>query len=98
MRQERKERRREYFFQVQIIISNFSAVYILIISILKNTPNNICGKAYLILIHFSSCYLHGFTIAGTPAIRFTAIFSSIPHIGKLKALICMATPSLGTII
>ena len=40
MRQERKERRREYFFQVQIIISNFSAVYILIISILKNTPTN----------------------------------------------------------
>ena len=29
----------------------------------------------------------GFTIAGTPAIKLTAIFSSIPQIGKLKALI-----------
>ena len=29
----------------------------------------------------------GFTIAGTPAIRFTAIFSSIPQIGKLNAFI-----------
>ena len=40
----------------------------------------------------------GFTTAGTPAIKFTAIFSSIPHIGKLKALICIATPCFGTIM
>ena len=38
----------------------------------------------------------GFTIAGTPANKFTAIFSSMPHTGKLNALMCIATPSLGT--
>ena len=43
-------------------------------------------------------YSDGFTMAGTPAIRLTAIFSSIPQIGKLKALMCMATPCLGTIM
>ena len=40
----------------------------------------------------------GLTMAGTPAIKFTAIFSNIPQIGKLNALICIATPCLGTII
>jgi len=40
--------------------------------------------------------LAGFTTAGTPANQFTATFSSIPHTGKLKAFICIATPSLGT--
>ena len=40
----------------------------------------------------------GLTIAGIPAIRFTAIFSNIPHIGKLKAFIWTATPCFGTII
>ena len=40
----------------------------------------------------------GFTIEGTPAIKLTAIFSSIPQIGKLKALICMATPCFGVMI
>ena len=38
----------------------------------------------------------GFTTAGTPAIRFTAIFSSIPQIGKLNAFMCIAIPSFGT--
>ena len=40
----------------------------------------------------------GFTTAGTPAIKFTAIFSNIPHTGKLNALIWIATPSFGTIM
>ena len=43
-------------------------------------------------------YSDGFTTAGTPAIKLTAIFSSMPQIGKLKALMCTATPSFGTII
>ena len=32
-------------------------------------------------------YSDGFTTAATPAIKFTAIFSNIPQIGKLNALI-----------
>ena len=38
---------------------------------------------------------------GTSSITITvltAIFSSMPHTGKLKALICIATPSRGTMI
>ena len=38
----------------------------------------------------------GFTIAGTPASRLHESFSSIPHTGKLNALMCTATPSSGT--
>ena len=38
----------------------------------------------------------GFTMAGTPASSEHASFSSIPHTGKLKALMCTATPSSGT--
>ena len=37
----------------------------------------------------------GFTIAGTPANKLTATFSNIPQTGKLKALICIATPRFG---
>ncbi len=40
----------------------------------------------------------GFTTAGTPAIQFTAHFSSMPQMGKLKALMCTATPSFGTMM
>src|SRR5690554_2417304 len=40
----------------------------------------------------------GLTTAGTPAIQFTAHFSNIPQTGKLKALMCTATPRFGTII
>ena len=40
----------------------------------------------------------GNTTAGTPAIQFTAHFSSIPQTGKLNALIWTATPFLGTIM
>ena len=32
-------------------------------------------------------YSDGFTTAATPAMKFTAIFSNIPQIGKLNALI-----------
>jgi len=39
----------------------------------------------------------GLTTAGTPASRFTAIFSSMPHTGKLNALMCTATPRSGSI-
>jgi hypothetical protein len=38
----------------------------------------------------------GFTMHGTPASSAGASFSSIPHTGKLKALMCTATPSSGT--
>ena len=38
----------------------------------------------------------GFTIAGTPASSVGASFSSIPHTGKLNALMWTATPSSGT--
>ena len=38
----------------------------------------------------------GFTMLGTPARKEVANFSSIPHTGKLKALIWTATPSIGT--
>ncbi len=38
----------------------------------------------------------GLTIAGTPASSVGASFSSIPHTGKLKALMCTAAPSSGT--
>ena len=38
----------------------------------------------------------GFTMAGTPASRVGASFSSMPHTGKLKALMCTAAPSSGT--
>ena len=38
----------------------------------------------------------GLTIAGTPASSDVESFSSIPQTGKLKALICTATPSSGT--
>ena len=37
----------------------------------------------------------GFTIAGTPASRVGASFSSIPQTGKLKALMCTAAPCSG---
>ena len=37
----------------------------------------------------------GFTIAGTPASRVGASFSSIPHTGKLNALMCTAAPCSG---
>ena len=36
--------------------------------------------------------LAGTLIAGTPASRVGANFSSIPHTGKLKALMCTAAP------
>ena len=39
----------------------------------------------------------GFTIAGAPAASVGASFSSMPHTGKLKALICTAAPSLGCV-
>ena len=45
--------------------------------------------------HASATYavgVAGFTIVGTPARNAGANFSSAPHIGKLKALICTATP------
>ncbi len=38
----------------------------------------------------------GLTMAGTPARNVGASFSSIPQQGKLKALMCTATPSSGT--
>ena len=38
----------------------------------------------------------GFTIAGTPASSAGASFSSMPHTGKLKALMCTAAPDSGT--
>ena len=38
----------------------------------------------------------GFTMTGMPARSAGAIFSSIPQTGKLKALICTATPRSGT--
>ena len=38
----------------------------------------------------------GLTMAGTPANQFTAHFSNMPHTGKLNALMCTATPRLGT--
>ncbi len=38
----------------------------------------------------------GLTIAGTPASNVGASFSNMPHTGKLKALMCTATPSSGT--
>ena len=38
----------------------------------------------------------GFTMAGTPASSVGASFSSIPHTGKLNALMWTATPSSGT--
>ncbi len=34
----------------------------------------------------------GFTMVGTPAMNAGANFSSMPHTGKLNALICTATP------
>ena len=37
----------------------------------------------------------GLTMAGTPASRVGASFSSIPQQGKLKALMCTATPCSG---
>ena len=37
----------------------------------------------------------GFTIAGTPASSDVESFSSIPHTGKLKALMCTAAPWSG---
>ena len=37
----------------------------------------------------------GLTIAGTPAARVGASFSSMPHTGKLNALIWTAAPSFG---
>ena len=43
-----------------------------------------------------ACGVAGFTIAGTPASSEVASFSSIPHTGKLKALMWTATPSMGT--
>ncbi|BBE23864.1 hypothetical protein MN0502_27470 [Arthrobacter sp. MN05-02] len=36
----------------------------------------------------------GFTMVGTPARKAGASFSSMPHTGKLKALICTATPGM----
>ena len=45
--------------------------------------------------HASATYavgVAGFTIVGTPARKAGANFSSEPHTGKLKALICTATP------
>ena len=42
-------------------------------------------------------YSDGLTTAGTPANRLTAIFSSMPQTGKLKAFTCTATPRRGTI-
>ena len=78
MTHDKKEEREkgEYFFQVQIIISNFRAVWILIISILKNTPTNICGKAYLILIHFFRCqYLVAAICMVLHNSRYTALIS-----------------------
>ena len=38
----------------------------------------------------------GLTMAGTPASQLTATFSNMPHTGKLNALMCTATPRLGT--
>ncbi len=38
----------------------------------------------------------GLTMAGTPARRVGASFSSIPQQGKLKALMWSAMPSIGT--
>ena len=38
----------------------------------------------------------GFTRLGMPARNDVDSFSSIPHTGKLNALICTATPSSGT--
>ena len=38
----------------------------------------------------------GFTMHGTPASNAGANFSSMPHTGKLNALMCTATPSMGT--
>ena len=43
-------------------------------------------------------YSEGFTTAGTPAIKLTAIFSSIPQMGKLNALMCTATPCFGSMM
>ena len=43
-------------------------------------------------------FVAGLTTAGTPAIQLEAHFSNMPQTGKLKALICMATPRLGTMI
>ena len=40
-------------------------------------------------------WLAGFTIVGTPARNAGASFSRKPHTGKLKALICTATPRSG---
>ena len=40
-------------------------------------------------------WLAGFTIVGTPARNAGASFSRNPHTGKLKALICTATPRSG---
>ncbi len=37
-------------------------------------------------------WLAGFTTDGSPARKAGASFSSIPHTGKLNALICTATP------
>ena len=37
-------------------------------------------------------WLAGLTMLGSPARKAGASFSSIPHTGKLKALICTATP------
>ena len=37
-------------------------------------------------------WLAGFTIVGSPARKAGASFSSMPQTGKLKALICTATP------
>ena len=39
--------------------------------------------------------LAGLTIAGMPASRVGASFSSIPQTGKLKALMCTAAPCSG---
>ena len=37
-------------------------------------------------------WLAGLTIDGSPATKAGASFSSMPQTGKLKALICTATP------
>ena len=37
----------------------------------------------------------GLTMEGTPAMKAVASFSSMPHTGKLNALICTSTPLRG---
>ncbi len=58
-------------------------------------PSGSSPESTRIRTHASAMYavgVAGFTIDGTPARNAGANFSSAPHIGKLKALICSATP------